>query len=162
MAGSSRLSDEGDLLRARVVLDGRGTLTGIGEAQLTKLVGLDGRPLETKEDGDAEGLAVLPNGDLLVSFERRHRIWRYPAAGDLPAEAPFPRVTLLENAGIEALFADPSRGPGAYIAGAEARRARNFLPAHSKSFFVASSTRSARRTWSATTTRSTASADRQA
>jgi hypothetical protein len=114
------VSDEGDLLRARVVLDGRGTLTGVGEAQLTKLVGLDGRPLETKEDGDAEGLAVLPNGDLLVSFERRHRIWRYPAAGGLPAEAPFPRVTLLENAGIEALFADPSRGPGAYIAGAEA------------------------------------------
>jgi hypothetical protein len=114
------VSDEGDLLRARVVLDERGTLTGIGEAQLTKLVGVNGLPLEAKEDGDAEGLAVLPNGDLLVSFERRHRIWRYPAGGGRPVEAPFPLVTLPENAGIEALFADPTRGPGAYIAGAEA------------------------------------------
>jgi hypothetical protein len=57
---------------------------------------------------------------LLVSFERRHRVWRYPAAGGLPAEAPFPLVSLPANAGIEALLLDPSRGPRAYIAGAEA------------------------------------------
>jgi hypothetical protein len=114
------VSDEGELLRARIVLDPRGALVGIQDVELTRLTGLDGRPLITKEDADAEGLAVLQNGDLLVSFERRHRIWRYPADGGPPVEVPGPRTTFPENAGLEALAIDPSRGRGAYIAGGEA------------------------------------------
>jgi hypothetical protein len=31
---------------------------------------------------DAEGMAILANGDRLVSFERNHRIWLYPRQPD--------------------------------------------------------------------------------
>ncbi len=41
------------------------------------LLGLDATPLSGKRASDSEGLARLIDGQLLVSFERRHRIWRY-------------------------------------------------------------------------------------
>jgi hypothetical protein len=113
------ISDEGDLVRGRVVLDARGTLTGVDAVRVSKLTGLDGRPLQDKAESDSEGLAVLRNGDLLVSFERQHRIWLYPASGGPPRVAPSPRATFPENQGMEALALDPSRGPAAYIVGAE-------------------------------------------
>ena len=48
---------------------------------------------------DAEGLARLPDGGFLVSFERRHRVWLYP-----PANPPFsaPPRPLPTPPGIEA------------------------------------------------------------
>lgn len=113
------VSDEGDLLRARLLLDAQGRPTGLADATLEPLAGLDGRPLQSKADGDAEGLAVLANGDLLVSFERRHRIWRYPAQGGPPQAVNAPKAAFPENGGMEALAADPDRGPGAYLTGGE-------------------------------------------
>jgi hypothetical protein len=113
------VGDEGVLLEARLILDGSERLVGITDARLTLLMGEDGRPLPTKQDADAEGVTELPSGDRLVSFERRHSVWRYPADGRPPLSAPAPDVPFPANAGIEALAADPETGADAYIVGAE-------------------------------------------
>lgn len=113
------VSDEGDLLEARLVLDRAGRLTGLSDARITALPGLDGQPLPGKLEADSEGLAVLAGGDRLVSFEQRHRIWLYPADGGPPREAPAPAADFPPNGGMEALAADPAAGPDAYIAGGE-------------------------------------------
>lgn len=113
------VSDEGDLLQARIILDGAGRLAGVTDARLSGFVGLDGKPLQGKEWSDAEGLAVLANGDRLVSFERQHRIWRYPAAGGPAQAVNMPDAAFPANDGMEALAPDPAAGPDAYVVGAE-------------------------------------------
>lgn len=112
-------SDDGDLLRARLVLDSAGRLAGIADATLHPLLDAEGRPLQGKTEGDAEGLTLLPGGPMLVSFERDHRIWRY--VGDRPdrKSATMPQVTLAENDGIEGLAAFGAADPTAYWVGAE-------------------------------------------
>lgn len=113
------VGDFGSLLEARLVLDTADRLAGLTDVRLTPLIGEDGAPVPDKTEGDAEGLAVLPGGDRLVSFERRHRIWLYPASGTPPRAAPAPDTSLPDNNGFEALAADPEAGPDAYIVGAE-------------------------------------------
>jgi hypothetical protein len=113
------VGDEGDLLKAKVVLDAAGRLVGMTDAKLTLLTGLDGKPLQGKDNRDSEGQALMPNGDLLISFERRDRIWLYPANGGPPRAVPSPAVSFPYNEGMEALAPDPDRGPDAYIAGGE-------------------------------------------
>ena len=113
------VGDEGMMLDARLVLDGADRLIGVTDARLRRLAGEDGQPLLDKWESDAEGLTQLPNGDRLVSFERQHRIWLYPAAGGPPRRAPAPAVQFPPNAGMEALAADPDLGSDAYVVGAE-------------------------------------------
>lgn len=113
------VGDMGVLLDARLVLDSAGQLVGLADARLTPLMGEDGKPLFDKDDADAEGLAVLQSGDRLVSFERRHRIWLYPAAGGPPRPVPMPETNFPYNSGMEALAADPEAGADAYVVGAE-------------------------------------------
>jgi hypothetical protein len=113
------VGDEGDLLKARVALDPAGRLIGVTDAKLTALAGLDGRPLQGKDNRDSEGLALMAGGDLLISFERHDRIWLYPKDGGAPRAVPSPAVTFPFNEGMEALAPDPERGPGAYFAGGE-------------------------------------------
>jgi hypothetical protein len=113
-------SDEGDLLQARIVLDRACQLIGVTDARLTVLNGIDGKPLQTKEEADSEGIAVLANGDMLVSFEEHDRILVYPTKGDPPREAPSPEVKFPFNLGMEALAAYPKAGPDAYVVGGEA------------------------------------------
>jgi hypothetical protein len=117
------VSDEGDLVCGRIALDAKGRLAGVTDATLGPLASLDGRPLSgTKTDSDSEGLALWPNGDLMVSFERNHRIWLYPAAGGPPHAIPKPDAPFPDNDGMEALALDPEAGPDAYIAGREDTR----------------------------------------
>jgi hypothetical protein len=113
------LGDDGILLDARLILDAAERLVGVTDARLTLLTGEDGKPLSDKADADAEGLALLASGERLVSFERRDRIWLYPAAGGLPRPVPMPEVPFPPNGGMEALAADPETGPDAYVVGAE-------------------------------------------
>lgn len=115
------VTDEGQVVEARLVLDVNGRLTGLRDVRIAPLTGTDGRPLTDKATADSEGIAVLPNGDRLVSFERQHRIWRYPAGGGppVPAPAPGPAATFPLNSGMEALTTLPADGPGAYLAGSE-------------------------------------------
>src|SRR6185436_20920582 len=104
-------------LDARLVLDDAGRLVGLADGRVTQLTGEDGAPLSDKTDADAEGLALFANGDRLVSFERRGRIWLYPAAGGSPRPVPMPLVSMPPNGGMEALGADPNAGADAYVVG---------------------------------------------
>ena len=113
------VSDEGDLLKARLVLDKAGRLVGLEGARISALSGLDGKPLQGKLESDSEGMALLANGDMLISFEQRHRIWLYPADGAPPREAPAPDASFPANGGMEALGPAPDLGPDVYLAGGE-------------------------------------------
>lgn len=79
-------------------------------------------PLASKQEADAEGLALLPDGRALVSFEGRHRIDAYDLTrrGFLAAAAPGPNLAGLarlgSNSGAEALTVLPD---GRVFAGAE-------------------------------------------
>jgi hypothetical protein len=122
VTGPDRLAAVGDLgvlVEARLVLDDAGRLVGITDAHLTELTAEDGMPLVDRAEADAEGLARLPSGDYLVSFERQHRIWLYPAAGGRPRPAPAPDVSFPSNGGMEGLGTYPDAGPDAYVVGAE-------------------------------------------
>jgi hypothetical protein len=114
------VGDEGVWFEARLILDEAGRLVGVTDPRLEPLAGEDGKPLSAKADADAEGIAMLPNGDRLVSFERRHRIWLYPAAGGAPRAVAAPGTEFPDNGGMEALAADPGAGPDAYVVGGEA------------------------------------------
>ena len=117
------VTDDGDLFEARLVLDDAGRLAGLTAGKLSPLRDPQGQPLQGKARGDAEGLAVLANGDRLVSFERDHRIWLYPAAADgsfgPPRPVNKPATTFPDNEGMEALTAYPAAGPDAYLVGGE-------------------------------------------
>ena len=103
--GFVSVSDVGDLVVGRLTLDDEGRLKGVEDVQFRRLTLLDGQPISDKADGDAEGLALLPNGDLLVSFERNHRIWNYGplSAITTPRRVVQPRFDFTENDGMEAL-----------------------------------------------------------
>lgn len=82
------VSDAGDLVRGVLVRDATGRLTGVAGLMYRRLTLTDGTPIAEKVDGDAEGLAITPDG-LLVSFERNHRIWNYSDVRE-PTSAPTP------------------------------------------------------------------------
>lgn len=97
------VTDEGLLVRGRVELDAAGLLVGVGGVQARPLVDPDGAPLIPKYLADAEGLALMPNGELLVSFERLHRVWRYDRDGRWRGEARIPDFAFTENEGMEGI-----------------------------------------------------------
>jgi hypothetical protein len=115
------VTDDGaDLFTAELVLDDAGRLVGLTHAALRPLTGLDGQPLQGKAWSDAEGVTRLGGGDMLVSFEREHRIWRYPPASRrAPSSAPMPTTAMAENDGMEGLTAAPTVATDAYWVGVE-------------------------------------------
>ncbi|HZV85236.1 MAG TPA: esterase-like activity of phytase family protein, partial [Brevundimonas sp.] len=104
------VTDAGDLVRGRLRLDGAGRLRGLDALRYRRLTLLDGRPITDKADGDAEGLFLAPNGDLAVSFERRHRLWSY-GPPDAPVQRPTPLrspdVAFGDNDGMEGVASAP-------------------------------------------------------
>jgi hypothetical protein len=106
------ISDAGTWMRASLDYDGR-RLKGLSDVVLGPLLGANGKPLADNRDRDAEALAVI-GGDVLkgtayISFERRHRILRYPYTaerfGPPTGTIPLPPGTkgMTANRGIEAL-----------------------------------------------------------
>lgn len=112
-------SDDGDIFRGKLVLDAGGRLVGLSDAALKPLLNPQGEPLQGKGEGDAEGMAQLPNGPLLISFERDHRIWRYTGDKADPKPATMPDVKLEPNDGMEGLAAVGPTDPTAYWVGTE-------------------------------------------
>lgn len=109
--GFVTVSDAGDLVRGDIRLDAAGRLIGLDHFRSRRLTLEDGRAISDKQDGDAEGLVVTPSGDLLVSFERRHRIWNYGSLSALkvqPTPMRAPDFAFTENDGMEGLAVSPS------------------------------------------------------
>lgn len=112
--------DQADLVTARLALDAGGRLTGLSEVRLGALADAQGMAFDQKlEWADAEGVAILANGDRLVSFEDHDRILVYPADGGPPRPAPMPAFGFRHNNGMEALAALPALGPDVYLTGSE-------------------------------------------
>ena len=125
------LSDRGHWVTARIHYES-GRLAGLSEAAIGALNGAAGKPLVKQRLHDAESLAPLPDGSLLVAFEHAHRIWRYPDAQSLFSENPeaLPAPEGLRyhrpNHGVEALavladgrilaIGQDARGPGLFNA----------------------------------------------
>lgn len=92
-------------------IDGR--LIGVRAAQSGAFLGLEGESLSGKAEADAESLTLDANGDWLVSFERRHRVWRYETPGaaaretGIDPEAVF--GALADNNGVEAMAGPADR-----------------------------------------------------
>lgn len=119
------ISDEGAWLTAAIDYDAKGNLAGLSGATIGQLRGLDGRPIHSKPDADAEALARLPDGSWLVAFERRHRLWRYgdlratplpvegpPDIGRQPANGGLEALTVLPDGTLVAISEDYRRQPG--------------------------------------------------
>lgn len=113
------VSDDGDLVRARLLLNPDTTVAGLADASVEPQRGQDGQPFQAKAQADAESMAIWPNGDLMIAYERNHRIWLYPAAGGSPRPIPMPDIPMGDNEGMEGLALAPSRGPDAYWVGIE-------------------------------------------
>ncbi len=100
-------TDAGDLVSGRLLLDGEGRLTGIGEPAMARLTDETSRPYPApKGEADAEDITLLPDGGFAVSFEGRPRVLAYAGEGPgrrlgIPAEA----ERLPPNTGLEALAA---------------------------------------------------------
>jgi len=127
--GFISVTDAGDLVRGRLLLRTDGQLTGVADLRFRRLTLLDGEPILDKRDGDAEGLAVTDAGDLLVSFERDHRIWDYgpvlaPRRMSRPVRRPDFDFPL--NEGMEGLSAAPG---GAWRVAGESGGVWDCLPA---------------------------------
>ncbi|MFZ5964365.1 esterase-like activity of phytase family protein [Thalassococcus sp. BH17M4-6] len=99
------ISDRGLIVRGRIVRSG-GRITGLEHSGLRPLRDPKGRPVQGPA-ADAEGLALRDDGRIYVSFEGRHRIWRYDrpdVAARLPHADGF--ADLQSNSGLEALAID--------------------------------------------------------
>lgn len=107
------VSDQAHWLSAQIIYDEKGRLSGLADGHIAPLRDLKGKPITSKNMGDAEGLAITgmdPNkGEAYVSFERHHRIWRYDfrTAGfdAVPSQTVTQRRlgSMPANSGIEAL-----------------------------------------------------------
>jgi hypothetical protein len=105
------VSDAGAWMRATLDYDGR-RLRGLSDVVLGPMLGADGKPLRDEAERDAEGMTLVDGdtqrGAAYVSFERKHRIVRYPFTperfGPPTGSAPLPVAakSLLANRGIEA------------------------------------------------------------
>ncbi len=115
------VTDRGDWITATPRHDGRGRLVGLDQAETGALIGPDGLVPGGKRNRDAESIARL-DGGYVVSFEHRHRLWRYRATATPfaapPTEIPLPAdlYGAPPNGGIEALAA---LGDGRLLALAE-------------------------------------------
>ncbi len=99
------VTDQGDTFTARLALvDGQ--LRGVEAATIEPLVDPRGRPVSGKFLGDAESITRLPDGRILVGFERNHRIWAYGPGLTGPAkvfETPPALARAPSNGGLESL-----------------------------------------------------------
>ena len=111
-SGFDAISDAGYWLSAEITYDGPRP-TGLDKARMGPMLDEAGSPLSKRRAADAEAIAPLPNGDVLVSFENRNVLRRFPLGRDgidargRTAPAPPALSRLRSNRGIEGLAACP-------------------------------------------------------
>ncbi|MBL4537340.1 MAG: esterase-like activity of phytase family protein [Oceanicaulis sp.] len=101
-------SDRGGLAYGRLELDDRQSPLAVQLDRYEPMTDLNGAPLEGAA-ADAEGLAMLSENELAVSFERDHRVWRYQRESPLiatPLALPPRTQGVGDNAGLEGLAID--------------------------------------------------------
>ncbi len=119
------VSDRGTWLRLNLRYERAGKLTGARNGRIGALKGVSGATLQGRS-GDAESLSMLPDGSVLVSFERRHRLLHYPSGSNplagIPRRYPTPPGLAAgpSNGGIETLV---HVGRGYLLAISERQRA---------------------------------------
>ena len=106
------ISDAGSWMRATLNYDGR-KLKGLSDVSLGPLLGTDGKPLRDDVLRDSEGMTLVDGdttqGTAYVSFERKHRIARYPFTaakfGPPTGTIPLPPTSkgMTANSGLEAI-----------------------------------------------------------
>ena len=100
------VSDRGTLFTATVEQRG-GRIEALRDVRAHALIMPDGTT-PPPDWRDAESVAVLPDGALVIGFERLHRLWRFASPGARPVPVPGPEAlaALQFNSGLEALASD--------------------------------------------------------
>lgn len=99
------ISDRGTSYSANLEYDAAGNLSGVTMHDLGTLADLDGTPVAGKRWSDAEAMSPGVEGEIIVAFERAHRLWRYDAGATIPRvlRPPDELSNMSPNDGIEAL-----------------------------------------------------------
>ncbi|MFQ5765294.1 MAG: esterase-like activity of phytase family protein [Rhodospirillales bacterium] len=99
------VSDRGQRLSARLAYDRAGNLVGLEGAEVGSLSGRQGFPLMDAPEWDAEAMSPGVEGEIIVAFEGRHRLWRYLPGRTIPEPLPPPAelAAMPANNGIKAL-----------------------------------------------------------
>ncbi len=99
------VSDGGTSYSANLEYDAVGNLSGMTSHDLGALADLDGTPVAGKRWSDAEAMSPGVEGEIIVAFERAHRLWRYDAGATTPRvlRPPEELNNMPPNDGIEAL-----------------------------------------------------------
>ncbi len=99
------VSDHGWWVNMRLAYDAAGLLTGAGDAAIEPMRGISVRSLANLPAGDAESLTTSGGDGVIVGFETRPRLWRYPSGGKTPVPLPAPPdlSRAPRNEGVEAL-----------------------------------------------------------
>jgi len=101
------LSDRGTILRGKLLRDDAGAVIGVTPGPIFTLHDSRANPLN-RTNFDAEGLALLPNGRVAISFEGLHRVAVYDALDGPAGRLPRPKAfrDLISNGALEALGVD--------------------------------------------------------
>lgn len=105
--GFVTVSDKGAYTSGRFIRDGKGRIIDITADQVRPLLGPDNLPLG-KYRTDSEGLALLPDGQAYVSFERDARVAHYSTIDGPGILLPQPQAfkDMRPNSSLEALAVD--------------------------------------------------------
>jgi hypothetical protein len=114
-------SDVAYQFEGKVLLDRHDQLVGISVSRILPMKDEKGDRLFPigQQEYDSEGVAELPNGDRISTFEHHDRALLYPKDGGPPRPIPFPPGKYAVNESFEAVMADPSVAPDAYRVGVE-------------------------------------------
>lgn len=103
------VSDKGHWVTGDLIYR-NGELVGAKNIDTKPMRDLDGKKIEGKYLGDAESLIGDMDGQVLVSFEKQHRIWGYDRSGEKPHKAaafpvglPKEVAQLKSNGGLEGI-----------------------------------------------------------
>jgi len=99
------ISDYAMTLSTNLIYDKAGNLKDIAGSEINILTDLDGAPLAGKRWADAEAMSPGVEGEIIVAFERNHRLWRYDPGTTVPRvlRPPHELADIPANDGIESL-----------------------------------------------------------